>query len=259
MKLSAAFITDGARWQELATALKPGAWVILRGTLADAAQAEEHLALRDTLAVITQRQITLYYLLQRPRSGTYLQNIDRHACAALDIQGQRLTSGRWPANVLFVHTPDCQPQTVSQPEPYTYPDRQYTVHGFMPDCRPVAPSNYNDAHPVQGCALHCPVRAVAIQSGTRLGWHSQRLRAYNPFRGASLDASNTVRAGFHAGYDDTGTAARFFWQAQNVQDVYTYLCNLIKPPSSGIIEVSTDIRQAARDAGWQTRRDYDLY
>ena len=43
------------------------------------------------------------------------------------------------------------------------------------------------------------------------GWTSQKHNTFNPYGGNSLHASETERDGFHVGYNDDGSAARFFY------------------------------------------------
>ena len=43
------------------------------------------------------------------------------------------------------------------------------------------------------------------------GWSSQKHNTFNPYGGNALQSSETERDGFHKGYDDNGSAARFFY------------------------------------------------
>lgn len=43
-----------------------------------------------------------------------------------------------------------------------------------------------------------------------LGWSSQNHNTFNMYGGNSLLSSSTQRTGFHKGYDDSGSASRYF-------------------------------------------------
>jgi len=55
-------------------------------------------------------------------------------------------SGRFPANLLVSDDIlDIKSERSSRRGiPYVYPDKEYEVRGFLPNCKPQAPSNYND-------------------------------------------------------------------------------------------------------------------
>jgi site-specific DNA-methyltransferase (adenine-specific) len=77
------------------------------------------------------------------------------------------------------------------------------------------------------------------------GWTSQKHNTFNPYGGSSLHASQTERDGFHVGYNDDGSAARFFYCAKTSKKdrgegnshptvkptkLMQYLVRLVTPP-----------------------------
>lgn len=60
-----------------------------------------------------------------------------------------------------------------------------------------------------------PANVVLSEKSTQhfpqsLGWSSQNHNTFNMYGGNSLLSSSTQRTGFHKGYDDSGSASRYF-------------------------------------------------
>ena len=126
--------------------------------------------------------------------------------------------GRFPSNVILQHHPACTPQGNTSPtkKPYTYEGNTYQVQGFVPSCKPVAPSNYNDsdAHSVYECVCTCPVFELDHKSNThsaggkRGSGLAKQDNAGSLFLGDKGSPNNGMRFG------DSGTASRFFKQCK---------------------------------------------
>lgn len=142
-------------------------------------------------------------IFQKPYQGAPVDCITRTGAGALWIDGSRIgteqrynpstqsphtyggfhmcegfgsnVEGRWPANLLLSHSPDC-----------------------------------NGA-----CAPDCPVRRLGEQSGENESKRSMRGLQYSGCFGGSIDTGPTPKEGTNSqrGHDDSGTAARYFFQA----------------------------------------------
>ena len=143
-------------------------------------------------------------ILRKHLDGTVANNVLKHGCGALNIDGTRIGSvdvpncGRWTANVVFIHKDGCE------------------LKGTVED---------------RDCIEDCPIEKLDQQSGIVKGWSSQNHNNFNPYQGNSFHNSSTQRQGFKQGYDDIGTASRFFKQFKNIsKEMIDYFVVLITPP-----------------------------
>ena len=101
--------------------LRPGDHLIFIGELSGAILSRCHgLVLRDTCVILTHDTGThLAYLIRKPLEGTVVTNLLSLGTGVLNIPACRVTldaspwsvaavKGRWPSNVLAVHTPQCR-------------------------------------------------------------------------------------------------------------------------------------------------------
>lgn len=122
----------------------PGQHVIIIGTEVDALRARASgLSLRDTVLIVLPGITTMMaYLFRAPIEGTIVENVIKHGCGALNIDGCRIqagrkqksagattsescygeyagvyekgtgriytSEGRWPTNLVLVHGPGCR-------------------------------------------------------------------------------------------------------------------------------------------------------
>lgn len=181
-------------------------------------------------------------LAMKPLDGTYAKNALKHGVAGLNIDAARISTkaksfvdrrenrigqnaygkygvcdyngekGRWPANVIFSHSPDCNCERIEQ-----------GTLGWE-------------------CVERCPVGILGIQS--RLPSSSYR----PPDKGGSGNLYTIPhKNGQHRGHNDNGTAARFFYCAKasprergsynnhptvKPPALLTYLLKLIAPPGN---------------------------
>lgn len=186
-------------------------------------------------------------VFQKPYVGRSVDNIVATGAGMLNIDGGRLDShakkweeprggiwqtkpdetsniidnplGRWPSNLVLSHTPECKKVGVKQVGDgkeggYSYQGEEYQVEGFVKSCKPDAQSN-RGTETIENweCPDCCPIRRLGEQSGERAGWQGQHHNTFNPYGGNSLLSSETSREGYFPGYQDEGTASRFFFNA----------------------------------------------
>jgi hypothetical protein len=107
--------------------------------------------------------------------------------------------GRWPANFILIHSKNCKKVGMKKAEDWK-------------------------------CSKHCPIKNLDAQSGIRKGWSSQNHNNFNMYGGNSFNSSSTSRSGFHEGYNDTGGASRFFYNARGWTSAIRYLTQLSGAP-----------------------------
>jgi DNA modification methylase len=117
-------------------------------------------------------------LARKPLTGTVAANVLEHGAGALNVNGCRVeapTAGRWPPNAVLVHPPHCDG------------DRNG-----------------------RGCVEGCPVGEMGRQSGEG-SCPAEVGRGAGGQNGAFSPIAAQGRVPSH---DDSGTAARFFYQAK---------------------------------------------
>lgn len=136
---------------------------------------------------------------------------------------QRPTGGRWPANLVLIHHPECEPAgarrvrntagSIRDAGP-----RENQVYGA--DDRPRGDwQAYGDPDGMEtiaawNCHPACPVRHLGEQSGESASKASQRGQVnIGQFGGTAGAATNRNGHSTERGRDDAGTAARYFYQA----------------------------------------------
>jgi len=127
------------------------------------------------------------------------------------------SGGRWPANLVLVHSPDCVRRGKKKVKGSNFEGAETgrVNEVFGKDHRPRPAAGHADAGGLEeiedwDCVPECPVRQLAEQSGERPGEHKQQrnTRVESRFFGSHKDGDVTEA------YADTGTAARFFYQAK---------------------------------------------
>jgi hypothetical protein len=150
----------------------------------------------------------------------------------LDGRGRDLefkVAGRWPSNLILQHKEGCRKVGTSEINGHKgYPQgpggsdsgkswSSSEVSSTLHKRRGVwsSPANNPDGTETIDqweCVDSCPVKDLGGQSGIRPGWRTQQHSNFNPYGGNALNPSATTRSGVHQGFDDIGTAARFFKQ-----------------------------------------------
>ena len=152
--------------------------------------------------------------------------------------------GRWPSNFIMVHTPSCRKvgenKTKGKEGGYSYKDKTYQVEGFVPKCKPQAPSNYGgETIEEWECTEDCPVRLFNEQAGSHKGTRCEKQSdcAENGKWG-TLQGRRGAR-----GYNDDGGASRYFFCADWSAEILENLEN-----ANSVFYASTSSRNE-RDAG----------
>jgi DNA modification methylase len=205
--------TDAAReWQGWGTALKPAHEPIvlarkpLVGTVAANVMAYGTGALNiDATRIGTEGGTTKGNPPKGKSTGIYGDGLNG-ACDIVPIN-----AGRWPANLILTHSPDCQ-QTgtgtsrVVDQERGRRPGWSGLVAGPKGDPMPNGPT-YDDTPERWDCVPGCPVTILNTQSGERPGG------SYPTQRGAGVATGfgpGKPTEGGRRDMGDTGGASRFF-------------------------------------------------
>lgn len=115
------------------------------------------------------------WLAQKPRDGTFADNVLAHTTGLLNIDGCRTPAGRWPANVALTHSAACELRGTQVVEGDARHNTPGSTGGRRPPGfnQPNAPKGdslpngrvYGDeVVPVWVCAPDCPVRALDAQA-----------------------------------------------------------------------------------------------
>lgn len=204
----------------------PGQHVIIIGTEVDALRARASgLSLRDTILILLPGITTVFaFLFRAPFEGTVADNMSKHGCGGLNIDGCRIYSGpssggstsgasafgqgsgwnshnnrttqidrtmsagRWPTNLLLVHGPGCT---------------------------------------TKACQANCPVRLLDRMSGITQSVSSMRGERHGAVYGGGKGPTgpNTER-----GHTDCGTASRFYPRFPDLRAALEWLDRLVGSP-----------------------------
>ena len=129
--------------------------------------------------------------------------------------------GRWPANVILSHSPDCVQvgtQQINEGAPeggYSYEGKEYKVEGFVKDCKPKAPSNRGqETIDVYACVPDCPIRIMDTQSGKlQSSFRENDSKSGTQFSAGDLGKQRVDMRGH--GHNDSGGSSRFFYCAKS--------------------------------------------
>lgn len=125
--------------------------------------------------------------------------------------------GRWPANVVLSHAPECKKVGTRQVRTETAVRQNLPPEGGSPGNIPIAPCKsrgpdvtYGDENGMEtieawDCVPGCPVQSIDAQSGTIKGKVGMRNKGKYRFMG-----TERVHRTFDYGSDDIGGASRFF-------------------------------------------------
>ena len=164
---------------------------------------------------------------RKPIEGTIVQNIQEHGTGAINIGATRIKAGtnqagRWPANVVLSHTPQCE--CVGTRAVYAGTGKaDYTLtgsQGATPITKNVrSGAHYGDENGKEVmenwvCPPNCPVRALDEQTADlRSGTLSADCYTKKDRDNDSIFAGSGTYQ--HAGYEgDAGGASRFFYCAK---------------------------------------------
>jgi site-specific DNA-methyltransferase (adenine-specific) len=222
---------EAQKWSGFGTALKPGVetWWLARKPLQKDTVAEQVLATGtgalniDGCRVAGDMSELINPGTGKPRSGSGSHYNDEGGFGG-DAANPPNPAGRWPANVILQHGPDCRlvgkknapaSSGVSKNKPIKATRRSgvhseagghqtightQPVHGYANDDGTETIDNWE-------CTPGCPVRALDEQSGNRPGMSGggTHKKDYGGGLFGGIDSTNTAR-------NDSGGASRFFNQ-----------------------------------------------
>lgn len=179
-------------------------------------------------------------------TGVYNGGKPGHYRRGPELAGPNL-AGRWPPNLLFVHTPRCEMigikrvrTEMAREGKAQEPNRVYQDgFGRRPGTFGHGDEEGLETVPSWACEDGCPVAELDGQSGDRPGMPLQTAR-----RG---DAQKGYLGGWRAdpesqGWGDSGSASRFYPQFVDDAGVTEWLARLMPPPAGG--PESTEPRSA---------------
>jgi DNA methylase len=232
--MPAATTDDAKAWVGWGTALKPAAefWILVRKPISERSVAAN--VIKHGVGGINIDASRIEYLGDQPSQEEWNRMGSSGAAGANGFAGQfsqgmkdayaegkiRVPSGRWPANLILSHNPDCV-QTGTRVIPGDPEPRQgggareggfYDVGSESGDGKPVGPI-YGDVEvPVYACTPDCAVAALDAQSGVLKSGDNAFVRA--TATGYSSDSFGThyrEEGSQVLTYGDVGFASRFFW------------------------------------------------
>lgn len=162
-------------------------------------------------------------IARKPFRGTLVDNVIAHGTGAYNIDGCRIgefsgaDKGRWPPNVLFSHTPDCQPAGVGSARTNSHrsvprgPDGVSTTWHRGQDA--LVERHGHETVEAWDCAPGCQVAALDEQSGVLTSGANPSRRNSDKFGAAYGDFAG-AREMTPARGADTGGASRFYYCAK---------------------------------------------
>jgi site-specific DNA-methyltransferase (adenine-specific) len=163
--------------------------------------------------------------------------------------------GRFPANVILSHHPDCKEVGVTTTGKGKYKEGSSSGGIWQKSTgKPAGPVYGEEAVPVYECVEDCPIRIMDEQSGERpAGSSVSGKEPSDPIKNVYGQYDRVV---FH-GHDDFGGASRFFYtpKASRAErglgvdvnehptvkpiELMRYLCRLITPPNGKVLDPFT--------------------
>lgn len=185
-------------------------------------------------------------------------------------QETHTNQGRWPANVILSHHPECvfigSTKTSGKEGGYRYLGQQYKVEGFIKKCIPKAPSNYGgEKIDVWYCHPDCPVGMLDKQSGVLRGGASrffycakasvrEKTVIHSLVYKLKRDTPKRIRKKLKKYFecitiitgkelDKLPAKATRYYEVGNLNihptvkpiNLIKYLCRLVAPPKSGVV------------------------
>jgi len=204
---------------------------------------------------MTQENADFIRKTARPNTAgrVHIGNVmNRPAAPTVNIHDQ----GRWPANVVLAHTPECRAVGVKKVKGTNPPgpNRQKTgfSQGWTRTSSVLCYADHDGTETVEAfeCSEDCPVRMLDEQAGERTGdslTRKPRVKAKEKF-GWSGPASMDYQT---SGFTDTGGASRFFYcskaspSERGVDNFHPtvkpialmrWLVRLVSPPGSVVLD-----------------------
>ena len=257
VRVTSAASAASAAWEGWGTALKPAAehWILVRKPLGSTVAA---CVLKHGTGAINVDGCRIGTTVEtwhasrsfRPGiSGGYTEGADKGPTQATGPA----PSGRWPANCVLSHTPECREVGTRKVKGHAgYPNgprgNRFSVGDGPDGSRTEAWAGHPDADvPAFDCAPSCPVRMLDEQSGESA---SPMSRERTPDGPAQATRSLGRTGGVRVGHGDSGGASRFFYTAKASRadregsnhpcmkptDLMRWLCKLVTPPGGLILD-----------------------
>lgn len=141
----------------------------------------------------------------KPLDGNFAENVLKHETGGLNIDGCRIE---------FAGETDSRVDTV---------DKQIGAMGKgafgKKTGSDVSVSTYKENGRFPANIIHDGSEEVTGLFPDRNGWSGQNHNNFNPYGGNSLNKSSTSREGYHEGFKDGGSSARFFKQFTNEMNI----------------------------------------
>jgi len=162
------------------------------------------------------------------------------------FEAERSTSGRWPPNVLFIHTAECQEVGTKKVSTGTAVRHNIGKSGHFgsrainPDMRDdvtFADADGKETVPAWECTQECPVRLLDQLSGELTsgmmvaGQQRVQTKGGGGYHGNFPDAATNQDT-----YGDSGGASRFFHQFMSEDEVLDWFRVLVTPPGLSLYE-----------------------
>jgi len=173
------------------------------------------------------------------------------------------SSGRWPANFALCHTPECErmgTEKVGSGKRREGVTRRRKAHKLT-ECVGAAnsPDNYGEEEVTAwDCPPHCPVRRLGEQSGERKSGGGNGHRHACP--NICMSGPNYERITKDGQLPSTGTAARFFFQANWDYEIAERLAGLDMPmmycPKASRKERDAGLEEIQEQTGHSAYGDY---
>lgn len=247
------------------------------------------LSVRDTVASVTLKGLTFYVLLRKEiEEATLPKQLLATGTGAINVDGTRIFTdwnepdrpdswknsghsakpdaekiaappgtginchpkGRWPANLVFVHTPKCKrkgakkvkgsPTSKTFHDAYEGKSNTGFLRGWSHSGNQHSDPEGKEAVEDWDCALGCPVANLDRQSGERGGGFGKQ---YARREGTTWSNSSNKGGGSRFkndgrefGYGDSGGASRFYKQFKDEWDLIRYLKVLVLPENGNLLE-----------------------
>lgn len=219
-------------------ALRHGIWARLAGW-----------EVRDTIAIVEEERMQLGTVLRKPFTGTLVDNVLTHNTGVMNIQACRIgdpSSGRWPADVIYVHTAECartgiKEVTTNSHHPASRGAGGRTASGHKGQAGLVERSPGTETVESWDCAEGCPVADLDAQSGELISGANPSRRSGHKSVAMSGEvlASDAllVRRG-----QDQGGASRFFACVADMDAALGWIETLLAPPQHPATDEKDDSR-----------------
>ena len=175
--------------------LTPGQHLLCKGSVSDIFRMRQSgMSLRDSLVLLCPKgHAQVVGLFRVPLEVPLVDTILSEGSGALHLEPCRVSvpgtiGGRWPTNVILVHSPGC----------------------------------------AEGCASGCPVPILDQQGGLRTsGTGAIKKETSAGFQGAAYGKENRAAGTEMLSYGDTGSAARYYPRLKSHEEAEGWLSYLL--------------------------------